>query len=62
MGASKTPSIGVAEAITTESRNKCGLRLLLKYIYSVLLRLLKTVGICGPQRCVTQICSIYEHD
>lgn len=34
VGASKTPSLAYAEAVTTERKNKSGSRLLLKYIQS----------------------------
>lgn len=34
MSASKTPFLGMAEVITTEMRNKYGLRLLFKYVQS----------------------------
>lgn len=61
MGASMTPSLALAEAITTERRDKCDLRLFLK-LRSAFLLLLQTGGISGPQRSVTQLCSVYEHD
>lgn len=34
MGASKTPTLGLAKAFTSERKNKCGLMLLLKYVRS----------------------------
>lgn len=61
MSGSKTPTLGLAKAITTERRTQVWPEAFTQ-VCLVLLLLLQTVGICGPQRRLIQICSVYENN